>query len=129
MVLSSGTGPSPRAVQVVFRSVNKLLMDTATSEYLFCADFFAEDAVFHELLAATLAAVESNLGTSVQASDITCSWRNVMGVLIKALLNYNWVCVAKVDHHHSISLRHQHGSCPHSEACFRQHRHDLSRAP
>ena len=60
-------------MQVVFRSVNKLLMDTATSEYLFCADFFAEDAVFHELLAATLAAVESNLATSVQASDSTCS--------------------------------------------------------
>ncbi len=54
------------SAQVIFRSVNKLLMDTATSEYLFCADFFSEDAVFHELFAATLAAVESHLATSVQ---------------------------------------------------------------
>ena len=44
-------------LQVLFRSVNKLLMDTATSEYLFCCDFFQEDAVFHELFAATLGVV------------------------------------------------------------------------
>lgn len=75
-----GLGKLPRAqhtitAQVIFRSVNKLLMDTATSEYLFCADFFAEDAVFHELFAATLAAVESHLATSVQAGRLLCTRR------------------------------------------------------
>jgi vacuolar protein sorting-associated protein 52 len=41
-------------------------MDTATSEYLFCADFFGEDAVFHELFGPTLSAVEAHLSTTVQ---------------------------------------------------------------
>jgi vacuolar protein sorting-associated protein 52 len=43
-----------------------LLMDTATSEYLFCCDFFQEDTVFSELFAATLAVVESALGAQLQ---------------------------------------------------------------
>ena len=58
--------PSRVPAQVLFRSVNKLLMDTATSEYLFCADFFGEDAVFHELFGPTLAAVEAHLSSTVQ---------------------------------------------------------------
>ena len=41
-------------------------MDTATSEYLFCADFFGEDAVFHELFGPTLSAVEAHLSSTVQ---------------------------------------------------------------
>jgi hypothetical protein len=52
--------------QVLFRSVNKLLMDTATAEYLFCCDFFAEDAIFADLFAATLAVVEAALAASLQ---------------------------------------------------------------
>jgi vacuolar protein sorting-associated protein 52 len=59
-------------VQVLFRSVNKLLMDTATSEYLFCADFFGEDAVFHELFGPTLSAVEAHLSTTVQVGAFAC---------------------------------------------------------
>lgn len=54
------------APQVLFRSVNKLLMDTATAEYLFCADFFGEDTIFAELFAATLAVVEAALAASLQ---------------------------------------------------------------
>jgi hypothetical protein len=46
--------------------VNKLLMDTATSEYLFCCSFFQDDAIFHELFAATLAVVESSLAATLQ---------------------------------------------------------------
>lgn len=56
--------------EVLFRSVNKLLMDTATSEYLFCADFFGEDAMFHELFAPTLQAVESHLSSTVSVPPI-----------------------------------------------------------
>ena len=52
--------------QVLFRSVNKLLMDTATAEYLFCCDFFQEDTIFSELFTATLAVVESSLAASIQ---------------------------------------------------------------
>ena len=52
--------------QVLFRSVNKLLMDTATAEYLFCCDFFQEDTIFSQLFTATLAVVESSLAASIQ---------------------------------------------------------------
>ena len=53
-------------MQVLFRSVNKLLMDTATAEYLFCCDFFQEDTIFSELFTTTLAVVESSLAASIQ---------------------------------------------------------------
>lgn len=59
---------NPVAVQLLFRSVHKLLMDTATSEYLFCSDFFQEAAVFHELFAPTLQVVESALAATLQVS-------------------------------------------------------------
>ncbi len=52
--------------QVLFRSVSKLLMDTATAEYLFCCDFFQEDTIFSQLFTATLAVVESSLAASIQ---------------------------------------------------------------
>ena len=68
----------PAGVQLLFRSVNKLLMDTATSEYLFCSDFFQEAAVFHELFAPTLQVVESALAAALQVSA-TC--RTVPGSL------------------------------------------------
>ena len=54
--------------QVLFRSVNKLLMDTATAEYLFCCDFFQEDTIFSELFSTTLAVVESSLAASIQVT-------------------------------------------------------------
>ncbi|RZC49083.1 hypothetical protein C5167_017514 [Papaver somniferum] len=37
--------------EVLFRSLHKLLMDTATSEYLFCDDFFGEESIFYEIFA------------------------------------------------------------------------------
>lgn len=52
--------------QAIFRSVSKLLMDTATSEYLFCCSFFQDDAIFHELFVATLTVVESSLAAMLQ---------------------------------------------------------------
>jgi len=58
------------AAQTAFRSVNKLLMDTATSEYLFCCSFFQDDAIFHELFAATLAVVESSLAATLQVPGL-----------------------------------------------------------
>ena len=59
--------------QVLFRSVNKLLMDTATAEYLFCCDFFQEDTIFTELFSPTLAVVESSLAASIQVPAPTLS--------------------------------------------------------
>ncbi|CAL5428055.1 unnamed protein product [Camellia sinensis] len=43
--------------EVLFRSLHKLLMDTASSEYLFCDDFFGEESVFHEIFAGPIAVI------------------------------------------------------------------------
>jgi hypothetical protein len=63
--------PPPRSrPQVIFRNVNKLLVDTATSEYVFCCDFFDDDEglpVFKDLFAPIVAVVESDLAHSLQA--------------------------------------------------------------
>lgn len=46
--------------EVLFRSLHKLLMDTATSEYLFCTNFFGEDAIFNEIFAGSFAVIEEH---------------------------------------------------------------------
>ncbi|KAK9908133.1 hypothetical protein WJX75_003087 [Coccomyxa subellipsoidea] len=69
--------------EVLFRSVNKLLMDTATAEYLFCCDFFQEDTIFSELFAATLAVVESALAASLQETF------DLVGLLLMIRINYH----------------------------------------
>ncbi|KAI4340204.1 hypothetical protein MLD38_025066 [Melastoma candidum] len=38
--------------EVLFRSLHKLLMDTATSEYLFCDDLIGEESIFYDIFAA-----------------------------------------------------------------------------
>ncbi len=59
-------------MQVLFRSLNKLLMDTATSEYLFCLEFFQDQAVFSELFAATLSVVEGSLNIQLVVRTLHC---------------------------------------------------------
>ncbi|XP_050238842.1 vacuolar protein sorting-associated protein 52 A [Mercurialis annua] len=49
--------------EVLFRSLHKLLMDTATSEYLFCHDFFVEESIFYEIFSGPLAVVDEHLNT------------------------------------------------------------------
>lgn len=49
--------------EVLFRSLHKLLMDTATSEYLFCDDFFGEDSIFYEIFAGPFAVVDEHFST------------------------------------------------------------------
>jgi hypothetical protein len=69
--------------QVLFRSVHKLLMDTATSEYLFCTDFFGEGAVFQELFQATLSVVEGALSGALQDNH------DAIGLLLMIRINYH----------------------------------------
>ena len=47
--------------EVLFRSLYRLLLDTATSEYLFCTDFWGDTAVFDELIAPVLDAIREKL--------------------------------------------------------------------
>ncbi|KAJ0966860.1 hypothetical protein J5N97_023777 [Dioscorea zingiberensis] len=46
--------------EVLFRSLHKLLMDTATSEYLFCDDFFGEESIFYEIFAGPFAVLDEH---------------------------------------------------------------------
>ena len=48
--------------------MNRLLLDTATSEWLFCSDFFAEDGVFLDLFAPTQQMVEAGLAAQLQVA-------------------------------------------------------------
>ncbi|KAL8216218.1 hypothetical protein R6Q57_023055 [Mikania cordata] len=49
--------------EVLFRSLHKLLMDTATSEYVFCGDFFGEESVFYEIFSGPFAVIDEHFGT------------------------------------------------------------------
>ncbi|URE19084.1 vacuolar protein sorting-associated protein 52 [Musa troglodytarum] len=49
--------------EVLFRSLHKLLMDTATSEYLFCDDFFGEESIFHEIFAGPFQVIDEHFNT------------------------------------------------------------------
>ncbi|ONK79781.1 uncharacterized protein A4U43_C01F10010 [Asparagus officinalis] len=49
--------------EVLFRSLHKLLMDTATSEYLFCDDFFGENSIFYEIFAGPFAVIDEHFNT------------------------------------------------------------------
>lgn len=49
--------------EVLFRSLQKLLMDTATSEYLFCDDFFGEQTLFYDIFAGPLSVVDEHFNS------------------------------------------------------------------
>jgi hypothetical protein len=57
--------------------VHKLLVDTASSEFLFCLDFWDDETVFKELFSPVVAVVEGDLAQAVQVSDLapTVSWK------------------------------------------------------
>jgi hypothetical protein len=46
--------------------VHKLLVDTASSEFLFCLDFWEEEAAFRELFGPVVAVVEGDLNEQLQ---------------------------------------------------------------
>ncbi|XP_057769636.1 LOW QUALITY PROTEIN: vacuolar protein sorting-associated protein 52 B-like [Salvia miltiorrhiza] len=49
--------------EVLFRSLQKLLMDTATSEYLFCDEFFGEESMFYDIFAGTFLVIDEHMNT------------------------------------------------------------------
>eukprot|EP00899_Mesostigma_viride_P022961 jgi/Mesvir1/384/Mv11278-RA.2 len=68
--------------EVLFRSLNKLLMDTATSEYMFCNDFFGDESVFQQLFAGPLAVVTEHL------SYVLSNFYDVIGLLLMIRITY-----------------------------------------
>jgi hypothetical protein len=51
---------------VIFRNVHKLLADTASSEFLFCLDFWEDEPLFRELVAPIVGVVEGDLAEQLQ---------------------------------------------------------------
>ncbi|XP_021287595.1 vacuolar protein sorting-associated protein 52 A [Herrania umbratica] len=49
--------------EVLFRSLHKLLMDTATSEYLFCDEFFGEESIFYDIFAGPFAVIDEHFNS------------------------------------------------------------------
>ncbi|XP_021912590.1 vacuolar protein sorting-associated protein 52 A [Carica papaya] len=49
--------------EVLFRSLQKLLMDTATSEYLFCDDFFGEESIFNEIFSGPFSVIDEHFNS------------------------------------------------------------------
>lgn len=49
--------------EVLFRSLQKLLLDTATSEYLFCDEFFGEESMFYDIFAGPFSVIDEHLNT------------------------------------------------------------------
>ncbi|XP_073290161.1 vacuolar protein sorting-associated protein 52 A-like isoform X2 [Primulina huaijiensis] len=47
--------------EVLFRSLHKLLMDTAASEYLFCDEFFGEESMFYDIFAGPFSVIDEHL--------------------------------------------------------------------
>ena len=61
-----------RRLQVIFRNVHKLLVDTASSEFLFCLDFWEDEGVFKELFGPVVSVVETDLATQLQVRTVLC---------------------------------------------------------
>lgn len=49
--------------EVLFRSLQKLLMDTATSEYNFCEDFYGEQHMFYEIFSGPFGVMDEHFST------------------------------------------------------------------
>ncbi|KAL4333371.1 hypothetical protein GQ457_07G021830 [Hibiscus cannabinus] len=49
--------------KVLFRSLYKLLMETATSEYLFFDKFFGEESIFYEIFAGPFAVIDEHFNS------------------------------------------------------------------
>ncbi|GAB2226438.1 hypothetical protein Droror1_Dr00022246 [Drosera rotundifolia] len=54
--------------EVLFRSLHKLLMDTASSEYLFCDVFFGDESIFYEIFAGPFTAIDEHFNTVLSNS-------------------------------------------------------------
>ncbi|XP_056684110.1 vacuolar protein sorting-associated protein 52 A isoform X2 [Spinacia oleracea] len=54
--------------EVLFRSLHKLLMDTASSEYLFCDEFFGEESLFSDIFAGPFAVIDEHFNAILSNS-------------------------------------------------------------
>lgn len=74
--------------EVLFRSLHKLLMDTATSEYLFCDDFFGEESIFYDIFAGPFAVIDEHF------SSILPNCYDAIGLML----------MIRIIHHHQLIM-------------------------
>ncbi|VAH04604.1 unnamed protein product [Triticum turgidum subsp. durum] len=59
--------------EVIFRSLQKLLMDTASSEYIFIKAFFREESMFYQVFEGPFAVIDENMKlTLANSHDAIC---------------------------------------------------------
>ncbi|KAH7530046.1 hypothetical protein JRO89_XSUnG0024900 [Xanthoceras sorbifolium] len=75
--------------EVLFRSLHKLLMDTATSEYLFCDDFFGEESIFSDIFAGPFAVIDEHF------NSILPNCYDAIGLML----------MIRIIHHHQVMLQ------------------------
>mmetsp|Transcript_8066 Transcript_8066/g.15255 ORF Transcript_8066/g.15255 Transcript_8066/m.15255 type:complete len:644 (-) Transcript_8066:844-2775(-) len=69
--------------EVLFRSLNKLLIDNACAEYLFCEEFWREDhSIFRDIFEATVTTLQEALDSHL------ASYYDVIGLLLMIRINY-----------------------------------------
>ena len=77
--------------EALFRSSHKLVMDTATFEYLFCVEFWQQDrTIFNDVFAPTIATMEENLQLGLAhggASNVFGGNFDAIGLLLMILIN------------------------------------------
>lgn len=74
--------------EVLFRSLHKLLMDTATSEYLFSHNFFGEDAIFYEIFSGPFAVIDEHFNA------ILPNFFDAIGLML----------MIRITHHHQLIM-------------------------
>ncbi|KAG6541032.1 hypothetical protein Mapa_017605 [Marchantia paleacea] len=69
--------------EVLFRSLHKLLMDTATSEYLFCSSFFGDDTIFNDIFSGPFGVINEHLNAVLPNSF------DAIGLMLMVRLTYH----------------------------------------
>lgn len=81
--------------EVLFRSLHKLLMDTATSEYLFCIDFFGEDSIFYEIFSGPFTVIDEHFNA------ILPNFFDAIGLML----------MIRITHHHQLIMSRRRVPC------------------
>ncbi|KAF3524778.1 hypothetical protein F2Q69_00051381 [Brassica cretica] len=74
--------------EVLFRSLHKLLMDTATSEYIFCDDFFGEESIFYEIFAGPFSVIDEHF------NPVLTNCFDAIGLML----------MIRIIHHHQVNI-------------------------
>ncbi|KAH9781919.1 vacuolar protein sorting-associated protein 52 A [Citrus sinensis] len=91
--------------EVLFRSLHKLLMDTATSEYLFCDDFFGEESIFYDIFAVgIITALKDRLLESLKRGPFAVIDEHFNSILPNCYDAIGLMLMIRIIHHHQLIM-------------------------